>query len=157
MNLEMLKRIPAGAEGHPRGSCGSCGLYLWSEGGYRVAGLKGLFCSLVCIECGIGDKTGQTKQARAPIGSGARLLLYLKAVAPGIYGQLAQGGEATDSKRCLECGTPLNGKRADAEFCSRTHNMRFRRHQKSQTTQNWQISGNTPIQKTGLSEAQNAG
>ena len=44
MNLQMLKHIPAGTEGHPRGTRESCGLHLWSEGGYRVPGLKGLFC-----------------------------------------------------------------------------------------------------------------
>src|SRR5208337_2162378 len=50
---------PAGIEGHPRGRCESCGRHLWSEGGYRVPGLKGLFCSLVCIECSIAEKMGQ--------------------------------------------------------------------------------------------------
>jgi hypothetical protein len=156
MNLEILKHIPGGTECHPRGACASCGLYLWSKGGYRVPGLKGLFCSLVCIECGIADKTGRKKRiAGTPIGSGARLLLYLKAAAPGIYAQLAQGEEATDSKRCLQCGTPLKGKRADAEFCDPAHRMRFRR--KSRTGQNHEISANTPIQNTGLREAQNAG
>ncbi len=100
MNLEMLKHIPGGTECHPRGACESCGLYLWSKGGYRVPGLKGLFCSLVCIECGIADKTGRKKQiAGAPIGSGARLLLYLKAAAPGIYVQLAQSDEATCARQ----------------------------------------------------------
>jgi hypothetical protein len=44
MNLEILKRIPAGTEGLPRGACESCGLYLWSEGRYRVPGMKGLVC-----------------------------------------------------------------------------------------------------------------
>ena len=111
--------------------------YLWpasleGKGGYRLPGLKGLFCSLVCIECGIAEKTGQKKRSfGAPIGSGSRLLLYLKTAAPGIYAQLAQGGQAFDPKRCLECGTPLNGKRADAAFCSRTHMMRYRRRELS--------------------------
>jgi hypothetical protein len=156
MNLEMLKHIPGGTACHPRGACASCGLYLWSKGGYRVPGLKGLFCSLVCIECGIADKTGRKKQiAEAPIGSGTRLLLYLKAAAPRIYVQLAQSDEATDSKRCLECGTPLKGKRADAEFCDPAHTMRFRR--KSRTGQNHEISANAPIQNTGLRETQNTG
>jgi hypothetical protein len=131
-------------------------LYLWSERGYRVPGLKGLFCSLVCIECAIGERTGQKKQiAVAPIGSGARLLLYLKTAALDIYAQLAQGSEATGSKRCLECGTSLDGKRADAEFCDPAHRMRFQR--KSRTGQNHEINANTPIQNTGLGKAQNAG
>ena len=156
MNLEMLKHTPAGTEGHPRGTCESCGLHLWSDGGYRVPGLKGLFCSLTCIECGIADKTGQKKRiAGAPIGSRARLLLYLKTAAPRIFAELAQGSEAAGSKRCLECGTPLNGKRIDSEFCSHTHQMRLLR--KSKTSEKHENSRHRPIGKQGLMEAQNAG
>jgi hypothetical protein len=113
VNLETLGHVPVGTQGHPRGTCESCGFYLWHEGGYRVPRLKGLFCSLVCIECAISEKTEQKKRiAGASIGSGARLLLYLRTTAPGIYARLGQ--EAFDLNRCLECGTPLNGKRADA-------------------------------------------
>ena len=158
MNLEILKHIPAGTERHPRGTCESCGLHLWSEGGYRVPGLKGLFCSLVCIECGIAEKTGQKKRiAGALIGSGARLLLYLKTAAPEIYARLTEGAEATGSKRCLECGTSLNGKRADAEFCDEAHRKRHDRRRKSKTEQKCEIIADMPIQNTVLSEAQNAG
>src|SRR5208337_1883809 len=148
---------PAGIEGHPRGRCESCGRHLWSEGGYRVPGLKGLFCSLVCIECSIAEKMGQeTDCPGADRQRGAAAFLSENS-GPGIYSRLAQGGEATDSKRCLECGTSLKEKRADSVFCSATHKMRFRRQQKSKTAQNWQISRNTPIQNTRLIEAQNAG
>ena len=34
-----LRVIPPGNEGEHRGSCASCGLHLWSEGGYRNSGL----------------------------------------------------------------------------------------------------------------------
>ena len=57
-------------------------------------------------------------------------------------------------KECLECGVPLHGKRSDSEFCSRTHLMRHRR--RTQTGQNCENSGNTPIGKQGLTLAQNA-
>ena len=98
MNLEILRHVPAGTEGHSRGTCESCGLHLWSEGDYRVPGLKGLFCSLPCIECGVAAKTGQKKRiADVPIGSGARLLLYLKSAAPEIYARLMQDGEGADA------------------------------------------------------------
>jgi hypothetical protein len=156
MNLEMLGHVSAGTEGHPRGTCESCGLYLWREGGYRVTRLKGLFCSLVCIECGIGEKTGQKKRiAGASIGSGARLLLYLRTTAPGIYAQLAKGDEAFDPKRCLECGTPLDGKRADSRFCGHAHQMRFSR--KSSAVEKPENSRHMPIGKQGLTDAQNSG
>ena len=86
--LGLLRVIPLGHQSEHHGSCATCGLHLWREGGYRLPGLKGLFCSLVCIECGIAEKTGQKKRSfGAPIGSGVRLLLYLKTAAPGIYAQ----------------------------------------------------------------------
>jgi hypothetical protein len=63
MNLEIVKHIPAGTEGRPRGICESCGLHVWTDRGYRVPGLKGLFCSLVGIECGIGGSDWQRGSA----------------------------------------------------------------------------------------------
>lgn len=59
------------------------------------------------------------------------------------------------AKKCLECGVPLHGKRSDSEFCSRTHLMRHRR--RTQTGQNCENSGNTPIGKQGLMDDQNSG
>ena len=59
------------------------------------------------------------------------------------------------AKECLECGVPLQGKRSDSEFCSRTHLMRHRRS--AQTGQNHENSVNTPIVKQGLTHAQNGG
>jgi hypothetical protein len=98
MNLEMLRHVPAGTAGYSRGSCEGCGLHLWSDGGYRGPGLKGLFCSLLRIECGVADKTGQKKRiADVPVGSGSRLLLYLKSAAPEIYAHLVQDGEGADA------------------------------------------------------------
>jgi len=152
-SLETLRVVRPNEESHRRGSCESCGLCFSSEGGYRVPGLKGLFCSLVCIECGIAEKTGQKKQiADSPIGSGARLLLYLKIAAPAIYAQLAQGCEAIDSKRCLECRTPLDGKRPDSRFCGHAHQMRFWR--KSSTVEKHENSRHMPVGKQGLTDAQ---
>ena len=58
-----------------------------------------------------------------------------------------------DAKKCLECRVPLQGKRSDSEFCSRTHLMRHRR--KTQTRQNCGNSGNTPIGNQGLTGAEN--
>jgi hypothetical protein len=158
MNLEIFEVVPAGSEGHPRGTCESCGLHLWSEGGYHVPGLKGLFCSLLCIECGVAEKTGQRKQIPgAPIGSGARLLVYLKTVAPQLYAKFAEQIAPSDKKRCLECCTSLEGMRADAQFCDRVHMVRYRRSQESKTRPKREIIGNTPIGKQGLAEAQNGG
>ena len=107
MNLEIFEVVPAGSEGHSRGTCESCGLHLWSAGGYHVPGLKWLFCSLLCIECGVAEKTGRRKQIPgAPIGSGARLLVYLKTVAPALYAKFAGQIVPSDKKRCIECDIP---------------------------------------------------
>jgi len=59
------------------------------------------------------------------------------------------------AKECLECGVPLQGKRSDSEFCSRTHLMRHRR--RAQTGQNRENSVNMLIVKQGLTRAQNGG
>lgn len=151
--LESLRVIPPGKKGEHRGSCASCGLHLWSEGGYRVPGLQGLFCSLLCMECAIAEKTGQTKKIPgAPIGNGARLLAYLKTEAPQVYAKLTAAMPMSSRKSCLECGVPLDGKQNGAQFCSDVHRMRFRRSETAQKNQN---RANTPIAKQGLTNAQN--
>jgi hypothetical protein len=153
--LESLRVIPPGKPGEHSGCCASCGLYLWTEGGYRVPGLLGLFCSLLCIECAIAEKTAQTKKIpRSPIGNGARLLTYLKTEAPQLYAKLAKTISNPDSKVCLECGVPPEGKRSNAEFCSDAHRKRFG---KSQTGQKCGNNAETPIGKQGLTEAKNRG
>lgn len=122
--LAPLRVISPAKQGEHCGPCASCGLYLWSEGGYRLPGLQGLFCSLACIECGITQKTGQTKKIPgALLGTGARLLAYLKTAAPEVYARLSIAKR--EARRCLECGVTLAGKRADSRFCSDTHRKRF--------------------------------
>jgi hypothetical protein len=157
-DLSALRFVPHGEEGFPRGTCESCGRFLWSEGGFKVPALKGLFCSLTCTECGIAERTNSRKKIPgAPIGSGARLLAYLKSEAPEIYAQLLNACEsASNQKACLECGTALEGKRSGSQFCSAAHRMRFRRSGKSRTSQNGTFIANTPIGKQGLTDAKNA-
>jgi len=63
-----------------------------------------------------------------------------------------------DSRTCLECGVRLKGKRADSQFCSDAHKMRYHRQAaKSSTSQNGGNSRNMPIQNTSLTDAQNPG
>jgi hypothetical protein len=69
---------------------------------------------------------------------------------------IGTGAPKSNSKGCLECGASLDGKRVDADFCSRTHMMRYRRREVSRTRQKREISGNTPIGKQGLTDAQNS-
>jgi len=69
---------------------------------------------------------------------------------------ITAGVSKSNSKSCLECGVKLDGKRADAEFCSRTHMMRYRRRELSRTGQKREISGNTPIGRQGLTKGQDA-
>ena len=49
-SFEMLRHIQAGSAGSPRGNCQGCGMFIWSQGGYRVPGLPGIHCSIKCIE-----------------------------------------------------------------------------------------------------------
>ena len=49
-SFEMLRHIQAGSAGSPRGNCQGCGMFMWSQGGYRVPGLPGIHCSIKCIE-----------------------------------------------------------------------------------------------------------
>jgi hypothetical protein len=80
---------------------------------------------------------------------------------PGEWCSIAcrDGIEAGTSKSnlrgCLECGTRLDAKRADAKFCSRTHMMRYRRCKLSKSAEKRQIIGNTTTGKQGLTQAQN--
>ena len=155
MNLEIFEVVAAGSEGHSRGTCESCGLHLWSEGGYHVPGLKGLFCSLLCIECGVAEKTGRRKQIPgAPIGSGARLLVYLKTVAPQLYAKFAEQIAPSDKKRCLECDILPRRKAGRLRILLNVHRKRFT---KSSTAQKPAFIAETPIGKQGLTDAQNGG
>jgi hypothetical protein len=70
---------------------------------------------------------------------------------------IATGVPNSNAKGCLECAATLDGKRADADFCSRTHMMRYRRRKLSRTGQKCELSGNTPIGKQGLTDAQKSG
>ena len=49
-SFEMLRHIPVGSVGAPRGNCEGCGMFIWSQGGYCVPGLPGIHCSIECIE-----------------------------------------------------------------------------------------------------------
>jgi hypothetical protein len=124
--IELLRCLPAGVEGTPRGHCDACGTFIWSDGGYRVPGLKGIFCSLFCIECAIAERAGQTKTIPGvPVGNGARLLAYLKTASPELYrrilGEKAHGHFCRNPK-CPngENGMPatLDHLRAGTLFCS---------------------------------------
>jgi hypothetical protein len=152
--LAPLPVVPPGNEGENRGSCASCGLYLWSEGGYRVPGLQGLFCSLLCMGCAVADRTRRTRKiSGTPIGNGAGLLAYLKTEAPHVYASIAESIPTLRSTRCLECGVSLDGKRSDSEFCSDAHSKRYRRRKQSQMPQKCGISPDMPIgeqELTGL-------
>lgn len=47
---ELFRVTPPGTEGQPRGSCEGCSLPIWSEGDYRMPGVRGLFCRISCVE-----------------------------------------------------------------------------------------------------------
>lgn len=128
-----LREIPPGEHGTPRGFCESCSLYIWSDGALKVAGIRGLFCCVLCFECelfgsgkcrwcgeklkGAGKFCGDAcrkKSEPVKFGDGTRLLNFISRWHPGLHRRLLGQGQAA----CLTCDDPLNSKRADARFCS---------------------------------------
>ncbi len=139
MNWKALKEVPSGEHGFPRGNCESCGLYLWSEGAYKITGIKGYSCCVLCFECHLfgngkcrwcGTKLDSAKKwctdscrnqsSSIKFGDGTRLLNYLARYHPTLYKQLT-------AKGCGHCGDPLTGKRQGATFCSNRCTLRSRR------------------------------
>lgn len=150
-----LREIPPGSHGTPRGYCQSCGLYLWSTGGYKIPNVRGIFCSIACVECELFgtarcrwcsaslestakkfcDGHCRKQSDRAQFGGGDRLLNFLSHQHPALYEQLI--GKV--GRVCLTCLGPLTGKNAGAKFCSIACKMRFRR--KTAQSRNFQKSG----------------
>ncbi len=48
--LELFRVRPPENAGQPRSSCGGCGRPIWSDGGYRMPGITGIYCAFDCIE-----------------------------------------------------------------------------------------------------------
>ncbi len=138
-----LRQELPGSEGIPRGYCESCRLFLWSDGGLKVPGLRGVYCCVLCIECelfgpgrcgwcgGSLESTAKKfcdghcrKQSnRTRFGGGDRLLNFLSHQYPALYEQLIGRRGHT----CLNCGISLEGKRSDSKFCSHQCQLEFRR------------------------------
>jgi hypothetical protein len=151
-------------------SCEACGLPGWAcSRAYRVPGVVGRFHNIRCVECVLcgprrcrwcGEKLGDRAGRRfcseacarhsnvARFGNGQRLLNYLRRHYPNPYQQvagsalLAVGTQAKSAAGiCLRCRGPLNGKRADALFCSARCKTRY--HRSLARTQNRPISRNS--------------
>ncbi len=150
-----LRQELPGQYGVPRGCCESCRLFLWSDGGLKVPGLRGVYCCVLCLECELFGP-GRCRWCSAPLestakkhcdahcrkqsdrtrfGGGDRLLNLLSHQYPALYEQLiGRRGHA-----CVNCNGPLDGKNAKARFCSTACKMRFRR--KIEQSRNYQKSG----------------
>lgn len=138
-----LRQELPGSEGTPRGYCEGCRLFLWSDGALRVPGLRGLFCSVSCLECTLFGP-GRCRWCAAPLGStakkfcdahchrqsqgvrfgdGTRLLKFLSHRHPRLYEELVgKRGHA-----CLNCDHSLEGKPSDTKFCSDACRKKFHR------------------------------
>ncbi len=150
-----LRQELPGSEGIPRGYCESCRLFLWSDGGLKVPGLRGMYCCVLCLECELFGP-GRCRWCSAPLestakkfcdghcrkqsdrtrfGGGDRLLNFLSHQYPALYEQLiGKVGHV-----CVNCLGPLDGKNAGARFCSTACKMRFRR--RTVQSRNCQKSG----------------
>ena len=154
MNLSALKEVPPGEYGFSRGTCESCGLSIWSKGAYKITGIKGYFCCVLCFECHLfghgkcrwcGTKLDSAKKwctdscrnqsSSIKFGDGTRLLNYLARYHPALYRQLS-------AKSCENCGDPMTDKREDASFCTSRCKVAF--HRKSGNSGKSGNSRNTP-------------
>ncbi len=128
-----LNEVPPGESGFPRGNCESCSLYIWSDGALKIPGVRGFYCSVLCLECSLfgsskcrwcGERLGRGAQKfcceshrkqsnETRFGDGTRLLNFLSAKHPKLYQRLVGQGDAF----CLTCNDSLDGKRDGARFC----------------------------------------
>ena len=149
MNWKAIKEVPLGEHGKNRGTCESCSLYIWSDGGYKIPNRKGHYCTILCVECelfGNGNcrwcgyvvgsskkfcnETCRTQSNSTRFGNGTRLLNYLARYHPVLYKQLS-------AKSCENCFDPMTDKREGASFCTNRCKVAF--HRKSGSNS---ISGN---------------
>ena len=158
INWSALREIPAGSRGSPRGYCESCRLYIWSDGGLKIPGVRGFYCTVVCLECHLfgsgkcrwcGDKLDSGAQKfcseshrkqsnETRFGDGTRLLGFLARKQPGAYHLLVHRGDAF----CLTCNDPLDGRRDGARFCNDRCKIRYWR--KSENSSKSGNNRNTP-------------
>ena len=139
MNWTALKEVPPGESGFPRGTCESCSLYIWSEGGYKIPNRKGYYCTILCVECelfGNGNcrwcgytvgssknfctETCRNQSNQTRFGDGTRLLNYLARHNPNLYRHLT-------APTCQNCDDPLSDKRKGASFCTNRCKVAFHR------------------------------
>ncbi len=160
VDWKSIREIPQGERGTPRGFCESCSSYIWSDGALKIPGVRGRFCSVLCVECKLfgpglcrwcgekldgggqkfccqahGKKSNETK-----FGDGTRLLGLLARNHPGLHHRLTHRGDAF----CLGCGDPLGDKRSGAQFCSDKCKVRYWR--KSENSAETGNNGNMPQQ-----------
>ena len=168
-----LRQELPGRDGVPRGSCESCRIFLWSDGALRVPGLRGIYCSILCVECELFGP-GRCRWCAASLGStakkfcdghchrqsqgvrfgdGTRLLKFLSHQHPRLYGELVgKRGHA-----CLSCDHSLEGKPSDTKFCSDACRKKFHRCTMSGKSQKSGLYPDTGIAESTTYEAPKTG
>ena len=165
---EPIRVIPPGEPGVPRGFCQSCALYIWAEGGYKIPGVRGIFCSIACVEsqlfgfghcrwCGdpLQRSTGQRfcsdvcrkKPLPKTFGGGSQLLTYLSNRHPSVYGRVMSGRGVGS---CVNCNGRIQGKRNGSKYCSNACKAAYSR--KSGTTGKAGNNRNNLLQTQALRE-----
>ncbi len=168
VDWQPLRVIPPGERGLPRGYCESCSLYIWSTGGYRIPNIRGVFCSIACVEsrlfgtahcrqCGdpLQRSTGQRfcgdvcrkKPLPKTFGDGSQLLTYLSNRHPSVYGRVMSGRGVGS---CLNCNGRIEGKRNGSKYCSDACKVAYSR--KSRTTRKAGNNRNNVLQTQELRE-----
>jgi len=160
------------------GRCESCGLPLGNGAkAMRIPGLPGFYHTVLCAEQGIlergCDLCGEPLLSKAQrfcsdrcadaarecqFGDGHRLLAWLRAHSPELVGGCRRSEEEKDRK-CAYCGSRLNGKRSQANYCSKTCQKRDERFRTATGTGKPQMSRETataPLCLQGLTDTQSA-
>jgi endogenous inhibitor of DNA gyrase (YacG/DUF329 family) len=160
------------------GSCESCGLPL-RDGtkAMHIPDLPGLYHSVLCAEqeiyergcnfCGgqlpsnshrfCSDRCANAAHA-CQFGDGQRLLAWLRAHSPELVGG-ARCKEEERERKCACCGDPMNGKRRQAKYCSKTCQKRDERLRSQTGTgkpQRSQETATAPLCLQGVTDTQSA-
>lgn len=108
-NMSYVERIESSGTGLAQGACESCGLWITAFGGYKIARLRGLYCSARCAEQGIFYSAEPNR--RGSRGAGIETGRLLRDWIAKLAAVPADGS-------CLNCGASLAIYRAGARYCS---------------------------------------
>jgi hypothetical protein len=128
----------------------------------RIPGLPGFYHDITCAEQGIYERGCRFCGEQLPsnshrfcsdrcadaarecqFGDGHRLLAWLRVRSPELFGLHGSEKQAAEGRSCACCGSPLDGKRRQAKYCSKGCQKRGERFRTSTGTRKPQTSPET--------------